>query len=124
MCFTSSTNKISFVPKNTNLIFIKVLHTAIWIFFNIVIFYFLYAVIIDKIDKWVWICIALIGLECLVLLVFKAVCPVTLIARKYSNSTKPNFDIYLPNWLAKYNKVTYTIIVLIGIGILICRLFN
>lgn len=124
MSFTNYINKISSVTKNANLILIKLLHTAIWIFFNIVIFYFLYAVIIDKIDKWVWICLAFIGLECLVLVVFKAVCPVTLVARKYSNSTKHNFDIYLPNWLAKYNKVIYSVIVLIGIGILIYRLFN
>ena len=33
---------------------IKIIHTLIWIFFNVVIFYLLYAVIINKIDKWVW----------------------------------------------------------------------
>ena len=27
--------------------------------------------------------------------------------QKYLNSTKENFDIYLPNWLAKYNKQIY-----------------
>ena len=32
-------------------------------------------------------------------------------ARKYSDSTKANFDIYLPEWLAKYNKEIYTTIV-------------
>ena len=69
---------------------IKTIHTAIWLFFNVVIFYMGYAVIIDKIDKWVWICISLITLEGLALLLFKRMCPVTLIARKYSTSTKDN----------------------------------
>ncbi|MCB0577884.1 MAG: hypothetical protein KDD10_01065, partial [Phaeodactylibacter sp.] len=77
-----------------------------------------------KIDKWVWICLGLIAMEGLVLVVFKAICPVTLIARKYSDSQQHNFDIYLPNWLAQYNKEIYTTIVLIAIVILIYRLFT
>lgn len=109
---------------NAKLILVKLLHTAIWLFFNVVIFYLLYAVIANKIDKWVWICIGLIVMEGIVLLVFKTVCPVTLVARKYSNSTKPNFDIYLPNWLAKYNKPIYSTIVLIALVILAYRLIT
>ena len=96
----------------------------IWLFFNVVIFYLLYAVIANKIDKWIWICIGLIVLEGIILIIFKKVCPVTLIARKYSDSSKDNFDIYLPNWLARYNKEIYSIIVLIAIAILIYRLFS
>lgn len=33
------------------LLLIKSVHTLIWIFFNVVIFYLLYAVIINKIDN-------------------------------------------------------------------------
>lgn len=100
---------------------VKLIHTLIWVFFNVVIFYLLYAVISNRIDKWVWICIGLIVLEGIILEVFKKVCPVTLIARKYSDSNKDNFDIYLPNWLAMHNKLIYTTIVLIAIVILIYR---
>jgi hypothetical protein len=64
----------------------------------------------------------LVLLEGLVLLIFKKLCPVTVIARKYSQSTKDNFDIYLPNWLAKYNKLIYTSIFIIALIILIYRL--
>jgi hypothetical protein len=112
-------------PKMSNeakLILIKSLHTLIWIFFNVVIFYFLYAVIINQIDHWVWICIGFLALESVVLLVCRSVCPVTLLARKYSDSEKPNFDIYLPGWLAKYNKLIYISIVALAIVILIYRL--
>ena len=101
---------------------IKSIHTIIWVFYNIVIFYLLYAVLSNKIDKWIWIGFAFILGEALVLIIFNRFCPITLIARKYSNSTKDNFDIFLPNWLAKYNKLIYSIIVLIIIGILIYRL--
>lgn len=101
---------------------IKLIHTVIWVFFNVVIFYLYFAAITNKIDKWVWIGIGLILLEGLVLLVFKKLCPVTIIARKYSDSTKDNFDIFLPNWLARYNKLIYTCLFLIVLIILGYRL--
>jgi hypothetical protein len=108
----------------SRLVLIKTIHTLVWIFFNGVIFYLLYAVIVDRIDKWVWICLSLIALEGLVLLVFKNICPITIVARNYSQSDQANFDIYLPNWLAKYNKQIYTTIVLFSIGILVFRLLT
>jgi hypothetical protein len=89
-----------------------------------VIFYLLYAVIVDRIDKWIWIGLGLFLLEGIVLLVFKMKCPLTVVARRYSDSTKENFDIYLPNWLAKYNKLIYTSILLIVIATLIYRLVS
>ena len=95
---------------DSKLIIIKTAHTIIWIFFNVVIFYMLYAAIVNKLDRWLWIGYGLFILEGVTLVVFKFFCPLTIMARKYSNSTKSNFDIYLPNWLAKYNKLIYTTI--------------
>jgi len=117
----SSIKEISPAAK---LVLVKLLHTAIWIFFNIVIFYLLYAVIVNKIDIWVWVCLGLIGIETLILLVFQRVCPVTLLAKRYSDSSRANFDIYLPHWLAKHNKLIYSTIVLIAVVILFYRLFS
>jgi hypothetical protein len=108
---------------SNKLVLIKLLHTAIWVFFNVVIFYLLYAVIANKIDQRVWICLALIAGEGMALLLFKMACPITVVARRYSNSARENFDIYLPNWLAKHNKLIYTGIVLIAVLILLYRLW-
>ncbi|MCF1713273.1 hypothetical protein L0U88_01365 [Flavihumibacter sp. RY-1] len=108
----------------TKLRLIKLLHTIIWVFFNFVIFYILYAVIINRIDFWLWLCYGLIVLEGIVLLLFKMYCPLTVWARKYSDSTRHNFDIYLPEWLAKYNKLIYTSIIGVSVGILIYRLIQ
>jgi len=115
------------MTDKTKLILVKLLHTVIWVFFNIVIFYLLYAVIVNKIDIWVWVCLGLIAFEALILLIFRSVCPVTLLAGRYSdsagaNSNRANFDIYLPHWLAKYNKRIYSVIVAIALVILIYRL--
>ena len=101
---------------------VKTIHTIIWCFFNVVIFYLLYAVLTDKIDIWIWVGLGLFLIEGIVLKIYKMTCPLTLIARKYSSSTKENFDIYLPNWLAKYNKPIYTGILVIIILILCYKL--
>ncbi len=101
---------------------IKTIHTGIWICFNLILFYLLYAVLSNRIEAWVWIGIGLILAEGIVLLIFKNKCPLTIIARRYSTSQKDNFDIFLPNWLAKYNKLIYTSLFVIIISILIYRL--
>jgi hypothetical protein len=103
---------------------IKILHTGIWIFFNMIFIYMAYAVIVNKIDRYVWIGIALFSFEIIVLLIFKNSCPLTIIARRYSNSTKDNFDIYLPNWLAKNNKVIYSVFLVVFTCGLVYRIFR
>ena len=108
----------------SNLTTIKIIHTVIWVFFNVVLFYLAYAVIANKIDKYVWIGIVLILLEGIVLLSFKKMCPLTILARKYSESTKDNFDIFLPNWLAKYNKLIYTTFFILIVSGIIYRIIN
>jgi hypothetical protein len=112
------------MTNENKLSLIKVVHTIVWLFFNVVIFYMLYAAIANKIDIWLWICYALIALEVLILLIFKLYCPLTIWARKYSSSSSENFDICLPNWLAKYNKQIYTSLVILITIIIIIRLLK
>ena len=112
------------MENNIKLILIKVIHTLIWIFFNFVIFYMLYAAIANKLDLWLWMSYGFVFLEGLILLTFKNHCPLNLMARKYTNSPKDNFDIYLPSWLAKYTKLIYTTIVAIAFTITIYQILN
>jgi hypothetical protein len=112
------------MESNTKLTLIKVIHTLIWVFFNFVIFYMLYAAIANKLDLWLWMGYGFIFLEGLTLLAFKSHCPLNLLARKYTNSTKDNFDIYLPSWLAKYTKLIYTTIFVIIFIITIYQILN
>lgn len=114
----------NFEKNRRALLKIKIIHTIIWIFFNIVLFYLFYAVWMNRIDHWVWICIGIILMEGVVLLIFNKFCPLTLMARKYSDSTKDNFDIFLPNWLAKHNKLIYTTFFVFTIIVLVYRLIS
>ena len=101
---------------------IKIFHTAIQIFFNFVIFYMLYTAIAHKLDRWLWTGYGFIVLEGLVLLTFNSQCPLNMLPRKYLNSIKDNFNIYLPGWLAKYTKLIYTTI--FAIVIIIHQILN
>lgn len=110
-------------PKN-KLLTIKLIHTLIWCVFVFIIFYILYTGITNTITPYTWIGIALIIGEGITLLIFKMFCPLTLIARKYSNSQRANFDIFLPHWLAKYNKQIFTSIFVAGLLIVIYQTLN
>jgi hypothetical protein len=46
----------------------------------------------------------MILVECAVLAANGGRCPLTDMARRYCSDPTPNFDIYLPVWLARYNK--------------------
>lgn len=108
--------------NHTNkLLAIKLIHTLIWMFFVAVIFYVVYSGITGAINTYTWLGIVLVIGEGIVLLLFRMFCPLTVLARKYSDSQKDNFDIFLPNWLAKHNKLIFTTIFLIGLVLVMIR---
>jgi hypothetical protein len=88
----------------------------------VVLGYLYYAVWINRIDRWVWIGLGLFLAEAIVLVIFRMACPLTLVARKYSASQQANFDIFLPEWLARHNKLIYSILLVIVTGLILYRL--
>ncbi|MEK7256082.1 MAG: hypothetical protein AAB316_15130 [Bacteroidota bacterium] len=88
------------------------------------IFYLLYASWSGKITPLVYVAIAANVVEIAILMLFKWTCPLTLVARKYSDSTKPNFDIYLPEWLATHNKLIFGACLAAGLGMVLWRLLK
>lgn len=112
------------MTKQGKLLAIKLLHTLVWAFFVAVIFYIVYSGITGRINSITWIAIGLIIVEGLVLLIFKMFCPLTVIARRFSDSEKANFDIFLPEWLAKYNKEIFTSIYVFGVVLVLMRYFQ
>lgn len=53
-------------------------------------------------------------IECGVLLANGWKCPLTDLAEKYTADRSPNFDIYMPNWLARHNKTIFGALFLIN----------
>ncbi|MEJ0086943.1 MAG: hypothetical protein WDO72_14795 [Pseudomonadota bacterium] len=48
--------------------------------------------------------IAVVLVEVTVLVFNRFRCPLTAMAARYTSDRRPNFDIYLPTWIARYNK--------------------
>jgi hypothetical protein len=85
------------------LLAVKLLHTLVWAFF---------AGCIVAIPVLAWqgrlvaatVFCGVVFIEVLVLVFNDWRCPMTPIAAQYTEDRRPNFDIFLPEWLARYNK--------------------
>ena len=92
---------------------IKLLHTAIWAGF---------VVCIAAIPCAAWahrfrltsLLSALVWCECVVLAVNRGRCPLTNMAAKHTSDRKPDFDIFLPQWIARWNKQIFGALFVIG----------
>lgn len=93
---------------------VKALHTLVWAFF---------ASCVLAIPVLAWrdalaAAAALIGvvtLEVLVLAVNGLRCPLTDVAARYTADRRDNFDIWLPRWLARWNKVIFGGLFVVGV---------
>jgi hypothetical protein len=101
---------------------IKLAHTLVWVLMVAAIFYIIYSGWSGYISHLTFGALGLIGLETVVLVANKWVCPMTPMARKYTDDPRPNFDIYLPEWLAKYNKEIFGTLLAVGVGLVVWRL--
>ncbi|MDF1493292.1 hypothetical protein [Caproiciproducens sp. CPB-2] len=106
------------------LLCIKLIHTIIWAFFVLVIFYILFTGIFDRINIHTFIAIGLVLIEGLILILFGWRCPLTVVGEKYTDDHEIGFDIFLPKWLAKNNKAILGTLFGIGTVIVILRLLD
>ena len=106
---------------NNPLLTIKLLHTLIWAVLASATLLVFYAGVFNHINVYTWVSVGMVIVEGIILVLFRWSCPLTVIARKYSDSTKDNFDIFLPNWLAKHNKTIFTTLFLVGLVLVLFR---
>ena len=95
------------------LVWIKLLHTAIWMFFAACILALPIAGMVREF-RWAGALAALVLVECAVLALNRCRCPLTDLAARYTDDRTGNFDIYLPRWLARRNKEIFGTIFAIG----------
>lgn len=85
------------------LVLIKLLHTAVWIFFVACIAGVYAAAAAGRFGLALGLA-GVVLVEVAVLVANRMRCPLTPLAARYTADRAPNFDIYLPRWLARYNK--------------------
>jgi hypothetical protein len=99
---------------------VKVLHTAVWALFAGSI---LAIPVAAAAGAWTAaaVLIALVSLECTVLVFNRMRCPLTNVAARYTEDRRANFDIYLPVWLARHNKLIFGTLFVAGIAFAVAR---
>ncbi|KIZ47332.1 MULTISPECIES: hypothetical protein [Rhodopseudomonas] len=85
---------------------IRALHTAIWGFFASSIVAIPIATQLGELTAALWMSLFVWG-EVIVLLVNRMRCPLTALAACYTEDRADNFDIFLPRWLARHNKLIF-----------------
>ena len=85
---------------------IKAFHTLVWAFFAGCIVAIPLAVWLGNL-RAAFILIAIMLVEVAVILLNRGSCPLTGVAARYTADRADNFDIFLPVWLARYNKVLF-----------------
>jgi hypothetical protein len=102
------------VSPGAALLTIKTVHTVVWAIFVAAI---VGLPIAARLQSWVVVAalFALVSAECLVLVANGMRCPLTPIAERYTDDRRANFDIWLPEWLARHNKSIFGTMFVIGL---------
>jgi len=92
---------------------IKTLHTAIWAVMVACILTIPFTAWVHRFHLAAALS-AVVWLECGLLAMNKGRCPISNVAARYTTDREPNFDIYLPVWLARRNKEIFGTLFAIG----------
>jgi hypothetical protein len=92
---------------------IKLLHTVVWAILASCILVLPVTGVLRRF-RWAATLTGLVVLECIVLAVNGGRCPLSDLAQQFTANHADNFDIYLPNWLARYNKIVFGVLFIAG----------
>jgi len=100
--------------EDRRLLGVKALHTAVWAFFAGCIVAIPIVGWRGKLVPATVLC-GVVLVEVLVLFFNGWRCPLTPIAARYTSDRRANFDIFLPEWLAHYNKEIFGTLYVAGL---------
>lgn len=93
---------------------IRTAHTIIWAFFVAAIVGIPVSAAAGRF-RWTVALTAIVLIEVLVLAFNRLQCPLTAVAARYTSDRRANFDIYLPEWLARRNKEIFGPLFVLGL---------
>ena len=99
---------------------IRLLHTVVWVGFAGCIVAIPVLTLQERFRLAAVLALIVLG-EVIVLALNRWRCPLTPIAARYTGNRRANFDIYLPEWLARYNKEIFGPLYLAGVVLLVVR---
>ncbi len=99
---------------------VKLVHTIIWAFFVACIVAIPLFTALSRF-RLAFLFVAIVGFEVVVLMLNRMTCPLTDVAARYTSDRRANFDIYLPEWLARNNKTIFGTLYLMATLVLLAR---
>jgi len=99
---------------------IKLLHSVVWAFFA-------GCIVAIPLASWrghhltAAALIGVVALEVAVLAFNKMRCPLTSVAARYTSDRRANFDIFLPEWLARHNQLVFGALYALGLVFALLR---
>ncbi len=85
---------------------IRMAHTIAWVVFASSIVAIPIVALTGNTPTALWLSL-LVWVEVFILAANRLRCPLTGIARRYTSDQSDNFDIFLPEWLAKHSKLIF-----------------
>jgi len=104
--------------RDHRLTVIKILHTSVWAWMAGCIIVLPVAALMRHFG-WTLILTLIIVCECAVLAVNRGRCPLTDWAARFTDDRADNFDIYLPNWVARHNKAIFGTLFAVNEGVVL-----
>lgn len=98
----------------TALLLVRLAHTAAWAFFAGSIVALPLAAHAGRFGLALLL-VGFVTFEIIVLAFNGGACPLTAVAARYTSDRRENFDIFLPLWLARYNKQVFGALFLTGL---------
>jgi hypothetical protein len=105
------------------LTFLKTVHTIIWVVMSTANLTAFYLAFVGRFDTWFFLSVTLLGIEVIIIAVNSWRCPLTDVMAKYTLDRRPNFDIYLPEWLARNNIKGFSVLIAVEIIIVLIHKF-
>ena len=103
------------MKDSSTLLAIKLAHSVVWVFLVACIVAIPVAAYLGRF-RLGFALIAVVLIEVLVLIVNRWRCPLTGMAARYTDERQPNFDIFLPVWVARHNKALFGTLFVGGLG--------
>ncbi len=111
------------MKNSTKLILIKLIHTLIFAFMAACALFILYCGIVGIRNQLLFISIAIIIIEGIILFLNKFKCPLTTLAMKYGDPHDRFSDLFLPRQFAALIMPIFTTLFTIGLILIIIRFF-
>jgi hypothetical protein len=96
-------SEMSTVSQCHALVAIKTLHTVVW---ALMVAFIAWIPVAARANHFRLVAIlsGLVWIECGVLAINRGRCPLSDLAKRFTAETTANLDIYLPEWIARWNK--------------------